>query len=242
VAGESARDAARRQREKAQRLLRSAELYERGAEGEQRTAVVLSRLPADEWAVFHDVRWPGRQRANVDHVAVGPPGVFVIDSKNWSGRVSVKDGVLRQNGYRRESTVRAAADAAGAVAQLSQVVPSAAFHPVLCFVRDDAFVGWADEVLACSASNLVQELTSLPPVLTPEQVRSASLELHDELASASELPPLARPVADLPAPAPEQEPTRTSEVRPARGVPQLAWALVVFVALLAALILGIAAG
>ncbi len=47
MAGESARETARRQREKAERLHRSAELWERGADGEQRTADVLSQLPAD---------------------------------------------------------------------------------------------------------------------------------------------------------------------------------------------------
>lgn len=38
MAGESARELARRQREKAERLTRSATLWERGAEGEEATA------------------------------------------------------------------------------------------------------------------------------------------------------------------------------------------------------------
>jgi hypothetical protein len=241
VAGESAREAARRQREKAERLLRSAELYERGAEGEQQTAAVLSRLPTDQWTVFHDRRWPGRKLANVDHVVVGPPGVFVIDSKNWVGRVCVKDGVLRQNGYRRESTVRAAADAATAVAQLSQAVQPAAFHPVLCFVRDDAFAGWAEEVLVCSANNLVQMLTSQPPVLSAEQVRSASLELDGELGFASDPLAAARPRPAAPEPptetAPDEGPAAPSPIR----VPQVAWGLVMCLALLTAVLVGLTA-
>lgn len=71
--------------------MRAAELYERGADGEAATAQALDALPKDQWTVFHDVRWPGRKLANVDHVVVGPGGVFVIDSKNWSGRVEVRD-------------------------------------------------------------------------------------------------------------------------------------------------------
>jgi hypothetical protein len=118
MAGESARAVAKRQREKAERLSRSAELYERGAEGEQATADALKLLPRDAWTVFHDVRWPGRRYANVDHVVVGPPGVFVIDSKNWSGSVTVRDDVLRQDGRSRERYVAAAADSALAVAEL----------------------------------------------------------------------------------------------------------------------------
>ena len=86
MAGESARESARRQREKAARLQRSAELWERGADGEHVTAAVLDALPSETWTVFYDVRWPGRKYANVDHVAVGPSGIFVIDidSRSWT--------------------------------------------------------------------------------------------------------------------------------------------------------------
>ena len=165
AAGESARDAAKRQRDKAERLLRAAELYERGADGEEATARALDALPKDQWTVFHDVRWPGRKFANVDHVVVGPGGVFVIDSKNWSGRVEVRDTVLRQNGYQRETTVASAAEAAIAV---SLVIPDLSQHlavPVLCFVRDDPLHGWARDVMICSTSNVAAMLTSRPLVL-----------------------------------------------------------------------------
>ena len=64
--------------------------------------------------MFHDVRWPGRRRANLDHVVVGPSGVFVVDTKNWSGRIEVRVGVLRQDGRSREKAVTGVADAARA--------------------------------------------------------------------------------------------------------------------------------
>ena len=116
MAGESARESARRQRAKAQRLLRSAEMWERGADGEAATAQVLQTLPPG-WVVLHDLRWPGRRFANIDHVVIGPPGVFVIDSKNWSGRIDVRHDVLRQNGRQREKAVAGAADSALALAE-----------------------------------------------------------------------------------------------------------------------------
>ena len=59
MAGESAREFARRQREKAARHARVAEMYERGADGEAVTAAQLDRLRSEGWLVFHDVRWPG---------------------------------------------------------------------------------------------------------------------------------------------------------------------------------------
>jgi len=33
-------------------------------------------------------------RGNIDHLLIGPPGVFLLDSKNLSGLLSVKAGVL----------------------------------------------------------------------------------------------------------------------------------------------------
>ncbi len=55
--------------------------------------------------MLHDVHWPGRQFANIDHIVVGPSGVFVIDSKNWEGQVDVRQGVFRHNGRRREREI-----------------------------------------------------------------------------------------------------------------------------------------
>src|SRR4051812_10265743 len=118
MAGESARAVAPRRRARAKALLRSADRFEQGAAGEESTARALAALPELDWRVFHDVHWPGRRYANVDHVVVGPSGVFVIDSKSWSGDVAVADGVLRQNGHRRERHVLAAIEAAAAVAEL----------------------------------------------------------------------------------------------------------------------------
>lgn len=185
VAGESARDLAKRQREKAKRLVKSAEMYERGADGEEATARALATLPSAEWTVFHDVRWPGRKLANVDHVAVGPGGVFVIDSKNWTGRIDVKESVLRQNGYQRETTVVGAAEAAIAVSLVTPDLPGRLAVPVLCFVRDEAIVGWARDVMVCSTSNITDMLLSRPPVLDEETRRKICLGLDLSLRNAT---------------------------------------------------------
>lgn len=186
MAGESASDAARRMREKAERLARSAERWERGAAGERVTAAVLAGLPRTEWTVFHDVRWPGRRLANVDHVAIGPPGVFVIDSKNWSGSVGVRDNVLRHNGRKREPTVANAAEAALAVAGLTRLVGPDLVFPVLCFVRDEQITGWARDVMVCSTANLQQMLLTRPRVLEADVRRQVCLDIDASLRDATE--------------------------------------------------------
>ena len=184
MAGNSARELARRQREKAERLQRSAARWERGAQGEEATAAALAQLPTETWTIFHDVRWPGRRYANVDHIVVGPPGVFVIDSKNWSGRVAVKDGVLRQGGRSRAKSVAAAAEAGVAVAGLVPQLKSDLVHPVLCFVSDDELSGWSQDVMVCSTTNVVEMLLSRPRALSDDEARLVTLDVDAGLSDA----------------------------------------------------------
>jgi endonuclease YncB( thermonuclease family) len=148
------------------------------------------------WTVFHDVRWPGRKYANVDHVAVGPSGIFVIDSKNWSGMITIRDNVLRQSGRAREEAVVGAAEAALAVARVAPVVIPQHVLPVLCFVREEPLTGWARDVMVCSTSNLVELLTIRPEILPPHVVREACLQLEATFQKAS-----VPPVAETPRPA-----------------------------------------
>lgn len=63
----------------------------RGAAGERRTAKVLRPLVREGWTVAHDVPL---SRGNLDHVLVGPPGVFLLETKFRAGRVTLEDGVL----------------------------------------------------------------------------------------------------------------------------------------------------
>jgi hypothetical protein len=60
--------------------------WQRGAAGERHVARLLDPLVAHGWAVHHDLRVPG-SNANVDHLLVGPPGVFVVDAKHYSGHL-----------------------------------------------------------------------------------------------------------------------------------------------------------
>ena len=64
--------------------------WRQGAEGEAATARALEqRLHRSEAVVLHDRRVPGRGRANIDHIAIGPTGVTVIDTKSSRGRVQL---------------------------------------------------------------------------------------------------------------------------------------------------------
>lgn len=185
AAGESAYDVARRQRERAERLQRSAALWERGAEGEQAVARALAALP-EGWIALHDLAWPGRPKANIDHVVIGPGGVFVVDAKNWSGRVEVRDQVLSQNGRRRESAVASAAAAALAVQAI--VCPPATCTGVLCFVRDEPLATPARDVMVCSTGNLTALLAARPHVLSADDVRRCAEAVRAGAVRRTEAP------------------------------------------------------
>ena len=54
-----------------------------GAEGEEELAARLARWTADAGVVLlHDRRIPGSS-ANIDHLAIGPTGVYVIDAERY---------------------------------------------------------------------------------------------------------------------------------------------------------------
>ena len=94
----------------------AARTWQRGARGERHTARLLRRLTRDGYVVFHDLVVPGSD-ANVDHLVIGPSGVFVIDSKQWTGHVHQgADGLAWNNHYpldRTLQTVRWEAEAVG---------------------------------------------------------------------------------------------------------------------------------
>jgi hypothetical protein len=62
-----------------------------GAEGERETAKEIERL-APEWHCEHDLE---HGRGNWDHVLVGPPGVFLLDSKYLHGTAAAGGDALR---------------------------------------------------------------------------------------------------------------------------------------------------
>ena len=82
-----------------------ARAWQRGAKGERHTARLLDRLGRDGYVIFHDLALP-HSPANLDHLVVGPSGVFVIDSKQWSGSVHQSaDGLVRHDHYRLDHTL-----------------------------------------------------------------------------------------------------------------------------------------
>jgi len=75
----------------------STRAWDSGALGEERLGQGLDSRASDSVRMLHDRRVPGT-RANIDHLAVTPSGVFVIDAKRYVGKrpaLVVEGGILR---------------------------------------------------------------------------------------------------------------------------------------------------
>jgi hypothetical protein len=113
-----------------------------------------------------------RQQANLDHLVIGPGGVFVIDSKQYRGRLQLDpSGRLWHGRYPLASTLRAVSFEADEAAQVLSdpgvvVVPIVGVH--------GAQVPWGkvvmDGVPVVPARRLPSLLRALPTVFGPERV------------------------------------------------------------------------
>lgn len=191
MAGETAREIARQRRERSEQRARQADLREKGSRVEQATASLLDTLTSLGWHTWHDVAWPGRDRATIDHVLLGPGGLFVIDSVHWSGRITAADDGLRQGGRRRDSAVRGAEEAALAVSATVGYLPTTG---VICFVRDEAVRGWVRDVMVCSTTTLLEmAVTSRARVLHPAAVERHAAQMDRALRPAHQQVRVPRP-------------------------------------------------
>jgi hypothetical protein len=150
---------------------RDAVAWRLGAAGERRTARLLDPLERQGWAVLHDLAIPG-SRANLDHLVVGPGGVFVIDSKHYRGRLELDgSGRLWHGRYPLAPTLRAVDYEADQAAQVL-VDPDVVVVPIVAV--HGAQVPWGKVVTqgvpVVAAKRLPSMLRQLPAVLGPERV------------------------------------------------------------------------
>jgi len=165
-----------------------------GAEGERRVAEVLADAKGVQ--MLHDRRVPGT-RANIDHIAVGPSGVFVIDAKKYNGAVDVRDvgGLFRTderlyvNRRDRTKLVDAVLWQVGVVrSALGADFKDVRASGVLCFIGADW--GWRMRPKSIKDVTVLWPLALADHVgvigeLMPEQVVAIAERLRAELKPAT---------------------------------------------------------
>lgn len=180
-------------------FLRSGRSWLRGGEGESRTGAELARLN-DKYLVFHDFHLPkvdgGSQDWNLDHVVIGPNGVFVVETKNYSRRtVSPSE----RDAYTRKNVAQARANATTLKEWLrkwsNDELKDVFVEAIVVYAQDDAWVektreGWTN-VLPLRL--LAKEILGRPKQdITPDQkfriadTLHAHLELWQQVAAKGE--------------------------------------------------------
>ena len=138
----------------------STKAWDQGARGELRVGTRLEKLLSEAGVVLHDRQVPGR-RINIDHIVIGPAGVFVVDTKSYKGKVErrtvgpwrSREPHLYIGGRDRTNLLEGVAEQAAHVRQRLDVeIP---VQPALCittaewgiatsaFVIDGVWIGWA---------------------------------------------------------------------------------------------------
>ncbi len=167
-----------------------------GARGEELLAKRLDTLTTSGVRMLHDRRIPG-SKANIDHIAVAPSGVFVIDAKRYRGRprLQVDGGLFRP---RTEKLMVAGRDCTKLVAgirgqvHLVQLALAGSYaevgvHGMLCFIEADwPLFGGAfsiDGFAVVSPAKAADRLVTAGPS-PAEQVRSVHRRLAEVFPEA----------------------------------------------------------
>jgi hypothetical protein len=143
------------------------ERHDRGATGEEQVGGLLDGLAGTGWRAIHDA---SLGNGNVDHILIGPAGVFTVETKSHAGPVRVArvhGATLRQAQAQRKAIER---------------VTGVAVEPLLVYSR-----AWVDRPLArrkgvrvLPARMLAGYLDRRKATLAPEQVKRA----HEQVAAA----------------------------------------------------------
>jgi hypothetical protein len=154
--------------------------WRRGAQGEQRTARLLAPLERHGYQVFHDLAIPG-SAANVDHLVVGPTGLFVIDSKRYRGHLHYSAGRLWHGRRPLDRTLETLWWEATQVAETLGFGPDLHVYPVLCV--HVARLPWLRELLVdgipvLAAGTLRPALRVIRQALSPEQVELVAAQVR----------------------------------------------------------------
>lgn len=220
--GDFAMETSRHRRAKQSRLPHVGEGDAHQVEAELRTTHALEDLPDKEWTVVGDLEWPGGRYGHVDHVVVGPSGVYVIDTTTWTSDVTVFGDVLRHEGHAQDFVVASLTEAAAAVALLTPGVPLRLVKPVLVVGGAVGMETNLGSMLVCSTDRLVPMLEARVHSMSTHQIHIASEQLRDHLHN--------RTLVKVAAREGHKEVKKQKPVTPMRGVPVIRIAIGVWFA------------
>jgi len=151
-----------------------------GALGEIAVGRVLAALPA-EWTVFHALP-VGKRDSDIDHVVVGPAGVFVINTKHHNNKpVWIAGGTFMASGHSKPHLRNSAFDADRVERLLSERGLASPVVPMIVLVDPKSITikRAPKRVQVVDARRLTRWLTRRAAVLSPEVVLDVVAVLDD---------------------------------------------------------------
>ena len=146
--------------------------WEQGAAGEEKVGEIIEEMARQGWLPIHDI---DLGRGNVDHVLVGPPGLFTIETKSHRGKIAVSriPRTMLSQAYAQSKRIEAIID-----------LPVA---PLLVF-SDAYLLGKVPArrrgVLILPARMLSGRLGRYAPLYSPQEVSDLHHRLHSALRAA----------------------------------------------------------
>lgn len=164
-------------------------MWYRGAKAEIAVAGLLGGL-SPEWTVFHALP-AGSEGTDIDHVVVGPGGVFTIHTKLHRGKkVRVAGRTVVVEGERMPHIRRAEVEAARVTTLLRErMLLRASVRPVVAIVgaKDVTVYQKPAQVKVIEAAELTPWLATRPPMLNPED-RITAADIIDSPETWNALP------------------------------------------------------
>lgn len=150
--------------------------WRRGIEGEQVMGAALDKARKHGWKVLHSI--PVGKESDIDHLAIGPGGVVLINTKHHKGaKVTVRQGGIYVNGAQtkhvlqvRDQVKRAAKVLSAAMGEPVEIQGCVAIHNGGLMEPEIKFAHHFKDVWVVTRWNLVRVLRKAEPVLTAEQV------------------------------------------------------------------------
>jgi Nuclease-related domain len=153
------------------RMHNAERAWRRGAMGEEEVAKRLRSL-GDEWRIIHSVPI-GANDTDIDHVVIGPPGVFTLNTKNHLGkRVTVYERAIYVSGTKQSYILKSRAEGRHSSKLLSAAcgfdVP---VTPVVVIMASELNIkGQPGDVVVIGRKQIVRWLSEQPPRCEPLRV------------------------------------------------------------------------
>lgn len=161
----------------------TTQAWRKGSDGEILTERHLQRLP-EQFVCLHDRRMPG-SRANIDHLVIGPTGIFTVETKNFDAKVEVGRNTVKKKGRSMDAVVTQAAGQATAV----QALLGVPVRPLVCIQTGTVSHSMFSKpslrgVRFCAGRNLVKTIRSYGPELSDDEVSRLAALADRELRPA----------------------------------------------------------